>query len=827
MKKNLIVLLLVPFVIALLGVVTINSTFNFVDSDIVSISWKYEDVEGFKLSDNNYLLEAVGVNQRKSAATTNTNLVWSVENKDFFDSEAHATIVKENDRYYLRTLSVGEVKITCSNEKGNVSRSMTGVVYENGAILVTETIKASGNNVDEAIYYGDTDLINGKPTDASFDINIRTLPAEMISELKVKDVSSNISYDEANKKITLSRNNEAGKAFVTFGFADESVAKDTTFSFDIVKNGINCYTYDDLMYCTNKSENGEIVVLRKSFESFDNAYQFDGNDELELVNGSPVLVDNNVECFGKVNLNTQKFDFTNDVYRYKTTYNNNYINQWNEYVTQKGNDNYISDELVCGLHIQKDFYGNGYTINLHNLTYPSDYLEIEQSDGSITYYPTLAKTDLFRGPLPFYTLGDHNNMPLVEALGQDNAGLYVDGNNITINDVVVKNCDFGGLVEILNTVGSVADIHGENITIKNSRLSNGKNIVRSFSSKNVLIDNSMLSYAKNFLVFTGSDEYITINEEIMNTYLSSTNVESRAKLPDYLKIGADGDTLLNNYLLGQFADKEIMREALTKMQSALNNASRVPEDYAGTLYINDTLFYNSNVASIGVETLFNGPFLYCGSPSYISDLMNELLTQTTGFENFIAKNISGISYPVYVEVSGNTKFYNYQTIDKDHSTTDGLDISGLINENITAMASSLGEGFAVEVNIDKFFPIKDYLFNACSPNREIYWDGSQAYINIPVAFYGGGINNSVVNMDDIDCLSELGKERKVDLMDAYLDLSTGSGMIAQYKNMMLKAVTVVTGFEPFKFRCMKNNGYLYGEAPQVKELIENARRVEK
>ena len=33
-KKNLIILLLIPFLIALLGVVTLNTTFNFIDNDI-------------------------------------------------------------------------------------------------------------------------------------------------------------------------------------------------------------------------------------------------------------------------------------------------------------------------------------------------------------------------------------------------------------------------------------------------------------------------------------------------------------------------------------------------------------------------------------------------------------------------------------------------------------------------------------------------------------------------------------------------------------------------------------------------------------------------
>ena len=51
MKKNLIILLLIPFLIALLGVVTLNTTFKYIDNDILSIEWDYDDIEAFKISD--------------------------------------------------------------------------------------------------------------------------------------------------------------------------------------------------------------------------------------------------------------------------------------------------------------------------------------------------------------------------------------------------------------------------------------------------------------------------------------------------------------------------------------------------------------------------------------------------------------------------------------------------------------------------------------------------------------------------------------------------------------------------------------------------------
>ena len=49
MKRNLIILLLIPFLLTLLGIVTINTTFNYISNDIIDINWKYDDIEAFEL----------------------------------------------------------------------------------------------------------------------------------------------------------------------------------------------------------------------------------------------------------------------------------------------------------------------------------------------------------------------------------------------------------------------------------------------------------------------------------------------------------------------------------------------------------------------------------------------------------------------------------------------------------------------------------------------------------------------------------------------------------------------------------------------------------
>jgi hypothetical protein len=97
----------------------------------------------------------------------------------------------------------------------------------------------------------------------------------------------------------------------------------------------------------------------------------------------------------------------------------------------------------------------------------------------------------------------------------------------------------------------------------------------------------------------------------------------------------------------------------------------------------------------------------------------------------------------------------------------------------------------------------------------------QNYVNVPIAYYGGGINLSTVNYTG-ELYDDRFVELKIDLLENYLDYQ-GSGQASQYLNIMLKSVTVVTGFEPFKFVCVKADGYLFNEKPLVSDLISNAK----
>ena len=110
-KKNLLVLLILPFLISTLTIVSVNMTYDLVDIDISYIEWDYEDVMAYQITDELIPLKAVGVNQRHNQVSEGNNLVWKVVNQDGTE-DPYAVIVKQQDSYFLQTVKEGDCE-TC------------------------------------------------------------------------------------------------------------------------------------------------------------------------------------------------------------------------------------------------------------------------------------------------------------------------------------------------------------------------------------------------------------------------------------------------------------------------------------------------------------------------------------------------------------------------------------------------------------------------------------------------------------------------------------------------------------------------------------------
>ncbi|MCR5184781.1 MAG: hypothetical protein K6C32_01700, partial [Bacilli bacterium] len=505
----------------------------------------------------------------------------------------------------------------------------------------------------------------------------------------------------------------------------------------------------------------------------------------------------------------------------QTNFNREYIKQWNEFARKsKGVYKTVSDDIKVGLKVQKDFYGNGFTINMHNLTYPYSQIQTTDQNNQTQIVPKLTEANIFRGPLPYYCLGDPNKMPIVTAYGQDNVGMYVTGKNITIDDLALKSCDFGNNLANLDTVGTTMEVYGgENITIKNCRLSNGKTVFKSYDSKNVELDNCLLSYSRNFLVMSGSYEYESVSGSKAVSFTTENGQQTGVtSLNSYLAAKGLGDTALSNYMYGKNEGGHTV-EAMNSIQNALDANAPYKEDFKGQLTIRDTLFYRSGISSIALESLFNGPFLFNATPSIITDALGRYSGEMDEFGigiPYIPLGVGGCSYPVNITLAGKTKFYDYKT-------PNVLDINGLVGENISQLAASAG--FEQDISLDTIFPIKTILLEEANKNnRKGLYKGE---INSPIAYYGGGKNQSTVTYaDDFEDKDYFTETFDVNFLERYSTIGNmGEGLMANIFGAVLKAVTVVSGFKPFKFALM-SNGHLYGETPQVQTLIDNANKVE-
>ncbi len=828
-KKNLVVLLIMPFAISILSFTAINMTFNLIDNDILNIDWDYKDNESFALTDNQYAhkLKATAINDRNYP--TAQTLVWSVYNADAADLGNHAEIVTKGSESYLHTLSVGNVVITVSNDKGNVQKKMNAIIYNNNVILFNTTTKGSQSNVDSTMYYGEYDVNDrGTKVLSSFGYTLESDCLNHDSKVILIDNSTNVSVDTVKNVVSFK---SAGDAYLTFGFDSPAYTDTYTYNFKIVEDGVNVYDYDDLLFCTNKSQNGEIAVLRRHFESLSNTYVLDSN-------GRPTSQkkNNETELFGKYS--NGKYSFKNEIYQFETKYNQEFIKQWNEFAKNNSGYEPVTDKVNVGLHVQKDFYGNGFTLNLHNLTYPYQTMSVIDQDGNTQIVPKLSEDNLFRGPLPYYTLGDPNNMPLVTAYGQDNIGMYVEGEDITINDVNIKNCDFGNNLANLDTVGTVMEVYGSNITVKNSRLSNGKTVFRSFGDKtrdnaNIVLDNCMLSYSRNFLVSSGNYNFNKVDGSRTYQFVHEDGKREMHKIDDYLsdtKVDGKkslGDQALEDYLMG--VDKGYLLETMRSIQNGLDLARTPGNRYYGDLTINDTLFYRSGISSIALESLFNGPFLYNATPTLVGEIFAkaEGLLDNTSLVPLLPRQVGGISFPVEIKLSGETKFYDYKT-------SNLFDINGLVGEHISNIIGTYAPEYAGLISLDRIFPIKDVLLEDGGKLGAVLKADGSNNLNVPIAFYGGGINISRVTCDetftyrehliDLDSDDSNVDAMDVDFLKAYAKIpQAGDGIMANAANIVLKCVTIVSGFNPFKFTLAKGDGYLYNEAPKVQDLINNAK----
>ena len=797
-KKTLFLLLILPFVLAISFFAVSSYLVTKVKADISNIEWEYKNNEVYSIDEKEIELNATPILADRELDADAT-LTWDVKNVNE-EEPTHARIVLKDGKSYLVFDSIGSVIVTVTNSSGNISKSFTVKIYDGGVIAINTRRIRSQESIEGKDYYGVYDLKGQQKVQATFDLDVIAKPSDVMNYITV-ETSSNIEYDEISGKVTIK---SSGLGYVRFKSSEESYVESEEYKFTVVDGGINVKNYNDLLYCTNKSSNGEIVCLQTNLEAYQNTFNSDNTNK-------PVT-----ELFGNYNSVMKQYNFQNEVYRFESTYNTEFIDQYN----QKSQDQ-ISKTLVAGVHIQKDFYGNGYTINEHNLCYPSQTLSTDE------YLVALGEKDLFRGPLPYIVIGT-NGIPIIKAYGQDNVGFYVDGDNITLRDVNFKNCVYSSTLENNDYTGTVVEINGDNVKILNSHLSSGKTVLRSYSNKNTIIQNTLLEKGREFIAKIGSNEYekIDTSKRVQFTYKGIAYDYSFEEFfidqnKDNWNLNRISAALLKtSYVTVNEADKSLSdadRLVLAQiLNKALSDVSLVKVDgnpiYKNEITFKDCMFYQSGLFSIGIDTIFNGPYMFDGSPvkSVLQTLENQGIV--------IPDNVAGTNYPSILHLEGDTVFYDYKTLDQ-------VNLNCLIDTtNLNQIINELAGSEGITLTIDDFFPVKTIIDRKAKEGNLYYQDGEKNYLCTPFALFGGGINLSKIDIENLNNKDKMITDIELDVYEEVLKQAssdTGQTTLVKGANVLRKCVSMALGFAPFDFMTYKD-GYLFNETISLNTLRSRA-----
>lgn len=631
------------------------------------------------------------------------------------------------DSWKIQGVSEGEVVITASLKidesimEDNVSFYSYG---KNTNKILIYNVNRSTVLIEEVRKYGEYDFDNNfNKTHAKF--NIRTLditgvdgihsaPSEVCNIVEITD-NLEIKQDPFNFIYEITILKELGstnESYITFETQKEGYSTREKFYVDVVDEAINVYNYDDLMHCTNFSEQGEKIVLQVNLESASNTFMsYDSKDKGKIIDIENATKFRSTEFFGKVKVQDGKNIYYMDDYKYiDSTYDTSYLNYINDtYGTN------ISTQIKVGIELKQDLYGNGFTINMHSLTFPNGE-GTQTSEGVTNIYP-IAR-DPFQGALDFVAinLSEINNKPnsykpVASVAGQDNIGLLVKGDNITIRNVEIKSCNNVSHLSNLSYVGTTVEVMGNNVEIINSLISNGRTVLRSFSNKGLLVKNSLLRYARDFIIKVGSN---------------------------------------SNYFSEFVGDYPTWSEE---------------EKYDNEITLDNVYTQSSGFFSLGVDAHFNGSALIEGDPMFLSGA-SRLGATSKGTKINILNNTEFYDWKDYQQLDTSTLIQISKNIDQS--------IKDLLFKNFdvaTMIRNSLkGENEKFIYAVEN--PVFDESGNPVIENGEVKIDRVE-YVHGGIAFYGGGRNYSMM----LNTEEELNSLELKELKDISLTgiLSTFSG----------------------------------------------------
>lgn len=348
-------------------------------------------------------------------------------------------------------------------------------------------------------------------------------------------------------------------------------------------------------------------------------------------------------------------------------------------------------EVYYLIEFKNDVFGNGYRINGDYFTQAAD------STGAPL---------LFKGPLDFVAIAT------ASVKAQDNIVFLIRTDGITLNNVVLEGCSDESLVEgeehdlsKLNYTGTTLEIMAS-ATVKNSRISNGRTVVRIYAGGGD--DDSPI--IDSFDSLSASDERIT-------ALIESCILTSAREF--ILKIGSNRSVKNLGDSESTFAPAPFLKHNGDAYN--ISDSSNASDEYFREKYvINDVTVKNCVLAtsgffSIGMDTHFTGIML-------------------TGYSNAKITNwteLASTSYASALHLVGDVKL---------------LDWKKLANVDSSTLIETTGEAKPF-LTLD-IAAMLDKVYNTGSYRNIISDIEGESYVHGGIALYGGGYNYSYVDFED-------------------------------------------------------------------------------
>ena len=480
--------------------------------------------------------------------------------------------------------------------------------------------------------------------------------------------------------------------------------KTASFTVLCVEDGVNVYTYADLHYATQ----AELPVV----------LQNDIGNEVVDANG------NTTRDFGYINgelTYAGEIDTTYDTTFYKNV----------------GEENNTKVKVL--VNFKNNVYGNGYTINAHNVTYKF------KTDSNGEYVRDTAgykiwdeENALFKGPLSFVQMRELDATTSVSA--QDNI-CFAIYDNVTVSNVKLRGCDLEAdedgnqdLID-LNKVGTTVEVLGDNVTIAYSRVNNGRTVIRVFgilgnpdAPIHLNIFNSELGGAREFILRIGS-----------NRVVNGKDGNISPNLP--------GDT-------GKAYESKKEYYSFTEAQKA-----QYDEKYINTyVTVKNCILKDTAILAIGMDSHFAGILLHDGPTNASSEGFGILTPFIEGW-----KGLAKTSYGAKLYFEGEVGLYNWKDL-KQINSTSLIEING-----VSAYKDYLD--FNIQALVDEAADPQKH-----PENQNIITKHNGAdYVHAGIVFFGGGKNYSVFDSDS-NIVGELGRYEISfgDAGKAYLDAAAGN-----------------------------------------------------